>query len=207
MMRFAHIALVMTLGSLTVAPAALAQGDAAAGQAKAAVCAACHGMDGNSVNPEWPSLAGQHANYTVAQLAAFKAGERQNALMSPMSMGLSEQDMQDLAAYYAAQAVKVEPVPPAAVERGRALYRLGDAKKEISACAACHGPAGRGNGPAQIPAISGQRSTYTAAQLKAYASGARKSTSEAKTAMMQLVAAQLSEADIAALAAYIQGLK
>ena len=98
----------LLLGGLLLSSAAPVQaaGDAAAGEGKAAVCGACHGPDGNSTNPEWPKLAGQHAVYLVNQLKAFKSGERNNPLMSPMALGLSDQDMADLAAYYAVQKPK-----------------------------------------------------------------------------------------------------
>lgn len=99
-------ALIAAVVTLFAAHASLAQGDAAAGKSKSAPCAACHGADGNSSNPLWPNLAGQHAAYMVKQLEAFKSGERKDPLMSPMAAGLSEKDMQDLAAYFASQKPK-----------------------------------------------------------------------------------------------------
>ena len=203
----APLALMTLLFSLALAPDSFAAGDAAAGKAKAAVCAACHGMDGNSVNPEWPSLAGQHEDYFVAQLSAFQEGSRKNVLMTPMSMGLDAQAKADLAAYYSSQATKVTPVDPALADKGRKLYYTGDKESGIAACSACHGPTGRGNGPAGMPALSGQRATYTVTQLKAYASGDRVAMSETKTAMMHQVASMLSGEDMLALAHYVQGLK
>ena len=202
------IFLVFLVSSLAVGRGAAAAGDAAAGQAKSTVCAACHGVDGNSANPEWPSLAGQHESYTVAQLKAFKGGDRVNVLMSAQAMGLSEQDMEDLAAYYAAQTVKPTPATdPELAAAGEKLYRVGDAEREISACASCHGPRGRGNGPGGMPAIAGQMSAYLIAQLKAYADGSRVADSDIKTSMMRLVSANLTEEDMEALASFVGALQ
>ncbi len=184
-----------------------AAGDAAAGQGKSAVCAACHGLDGNSGNAEWPSLAGQHENYIVSQLNAFQTGTRQNVLMTPMSMGLSDQDKADIAAYYAAKPVTVTPADPALADHGAKLYRAGDKERGIAACAACHGPAGRGNAPAGMPSVSGQKTTYLINQLRAYADGSRAGASDTKTSMMHQVASMLSAEDMAALASFVQGLK
>lgn len=203
----APLALLTLFCGLALAPFSAAQGDAAAGQARAAVCAACHGLDGNSVNPEWPSLAGQHEDYLVAQLTAFQEGRRENVLMTPMSMGLDAKAKADLAAYFSSQVTKVTPVDPALADKGKKLYFTGDKERGIAACAACHGPAGRGNGPAGMPVLSGQRATYTVAQLKAYASGDRMAPSETKTAMMHEVASMLSAEDMLALANYVQGLQ
>lgn len=182
-------------------------GDAEAGKARATVCAACHGLDGNSVNPEWPSLAGQHADYIADQLKAFQEGRRKNVLMSPMAMGLTPQDMANLAAYYESQATKVSEVDPAIADHGRKLYFAGDSERGIPACAACHGPTGRGNGPAGMPILSGQRSAYTIKQLKEYADGTRVAPSDVKNSMMQQTASMLTPEDMAAVAGFVQGLK
>lgn len=203
----AQLALTTVLLSLTLSAPSFAAGDPDAGKAKAAVCAACHGLDGNSANPEWPTLAGQHEDYLVAQLNAFQGGSRKNVLMTPMSMGLDATAMSDLAAYYASQTTKVTPVDPALAAKGKKLYFTGDKERGIAACAACHGPSGRGNGPAGMPVLSGQRATYTISQLKAYASGDRVAPSETKTAMMHEIAKMLDGEDMLALANYVQGLK
>lgn len=200
------LALMTLAGAAILCTPSFAAGDPEAGKAKSVVCAACHGVDGNSNNPEWPSLAGQHSAYLVNQLQAFKQGWRQNVLMSSQAMGLSDQDMQDLAAYFSSQTVKVSPVDPQLAKAGRQLYFAGDAERGIAACTACHGPAGRGNAPGGMPALSGQRTVYTINQLKAYASGDRKAQSETKTAMMNGVASMLEPDDMAALAAFVQGL-
>ena len=129
---------------------AIAAGDAAAGKAKSATCAGCHGADGNSANPEWPKLAGQHAKYLDKQLQDFKAGkERNNAMMAPMVATLSEQDMGDLAAYYSAQSIQMGAADEALVELGEKIYRGGNPSSGVAACIGCHGPIGDGMGPGQ----------------------------------------------------------
>ena len=145
-----------------------AAGDAEAGKAKSAPCAACHGPDGNSVNPEWPKLAGQGAPYIVEQLEHYKDGTRVNALMSPQAAALSEQDMHDLAEYYSSQTSTPGAADPELVEMGEAIYRGGIINKAVTACAACHGPSGAGNIPAKFPKLSGQHATYTENRLIEY---------------------------------------
>jgi cytochrome c553 len=182
----------------------LAAGSKEAGQAKAATCSACHGMDGNSLNPEWPSIAGQHSSYILAQLQAFKAGNRQNILMSPMAMILSDEDMADLAAYFSAQPRRGGETEPSKLKLGQRVYRSGKPDSQVMACAGCHGPAGQGNAPAAYPSIQGQHATYVAAQLRAYKAGARSSD---PNQMMRNVAVALSEDEIDAVASYVQGLR
>lgn len=196
----------LALSLLLSAGAAWAEGDAAAGQAKSGTCVACHGVDGNSVNPEWPSIAGQHSSYIVKQLKAFKSGARQNALMAPMAMGLSDQDMQDLAAYFASQTARGKEADKDKVAAGQKLYRGGNAFSATAACIACHGPNGRGNPGAGYPSIQGQHATYVAAQLNAYKSKSR-GGDDANVKMMQDVAANLTADEIAAVASYVQGLR
>jgi len=179
-------------------------GDADAGAKKAGTCAACHGMDGNSVNPQWPSLAGQNARYIVATLQAFKDGTRSDVLMGAQAAGLSEQDMADLAAYFAAQTPARRTANPDLAEAGGRLYRGGDMEAEISACIACHGPTGRGNSPAAYPALAGQHAAYTVKQLNDYKSGTRKSDGDSQ--IMRNITARLSQDEIEAVAAYMQGL-
>lgn len=186
------------------ATATAATGSAEAGKAKSATCAACHGADGNSLNPQWPSLAGQHATYIVKELKAFKSGARQNALMSAMAMPLSDQDMLDLAAYFSTQKLAPATANPDLVAAGEHLYRGGNKETGVPACLACHGPAGRGNGPAGWPAIGGQHADYLTIQLDAYRSKER--TTDGDTQMMRNVAAHLTDDDIKAVTSYIQGL-
>lgn len=184
---------------------AMAAGNAEAGQAKSAVCMGCHGMDGNSANPEWPSLAGQHASYIVKQIRHFKAGERQNALMTPMAMTVSDQDVEDLAAYFSKQTLRpTGETEPSKLKLGQQLYRGGSAAKGVPACAGCHGPSGRGIPGAAFPAIGGQHATYAAAQLRAYKTGARATD---PNSMMRTIAAKLSDEEIDAVASYLQGMR
>lgn len=194
------------LTSVTAAGVSVAQADGSAerGASKAVTCAACHGPDGNSVNPEWPSLAGQHTSYIVNTLQAFKKGERENVLMSSQVIALSDQDIEDLAAFYAEQVPARRTADPELVELGERLYRGGDQDRGLSACIACHGPAGRGNLPAAYPSLAGQHAVYTSNQLDAYRSGARESD---PNQMMRNVAGLLTDKDIAAVASYIQGLR
>lgn len=194
------------LAATHVQAESLVDGDAEAGKNKALTCTACHGAAGNSANPLWPNIAGQHAKYTEVQLMAFKSGERVNALMSSQSMLLADADMADLAAYFenlpgAAQSV----ADPDLLARGESLYRGGNAEKGIPACSGCHGPTGRGNAAAVYPSLQGQHAAYTAKQLQDYATGARKTGG--KTQMMQSISARLSPEDIEALASYVQGLR
>lgn len=190
---------------LAVATSASAAGDATAGQTKAStVCVACHGLDGNSVNPEWPSIAGQHANYIIKQVKAFRAGERVNALMSPIAMTLTDQEIEDVAAYYSTQKIKGQEAAKDSVELGQKIYRGGVADSKIPACMACHGPSGRGNPPAVFPAIRSQHATQIALQLQAYKKGERKTD---QNEMMRTIAAKLTDQQINALAQYIQGLR
>ncbi len=202
--RFATVLLLLTAGS--VAAESLVDGSIEAGKSKALTCAACHGAEGNSVNPEWPNLAGQHAKYTYLQLQAFKSGKRVNVLMSSQAMLLEDEDMRDLAAYYESlPAAAAAVADPGTVARGEALYRGGDSDRGIAACLACHGPAGRGNAAANYPALNGQHATYTAKTLRDYASGER--VSDGATQVMRSIASRLSEEDIVALASYVQGLR
>ncbi|MDX5444500.1 MAG: cytochrome c4 [Zoogloeaceae bacterium] len=201
--RIVFAAIFSLTATLAAAPAGAA-GDATAGKAKAMACASCHGADGNSANPEWPSLAGQHAKYLAKQLADFKAGNRNNAMMSPMAAPLSEQDMADIAAYFESQAQKGGQADPALVEAGEKLYRGGNATTGVAACMACHGPNGMGNPQANFPRLSGQHAAYTVLQLKAFRAGERANDAGK---MMQNIAARMTDAEMQAVASYIEGLQ
>lgn len=184
----------------------LVDGSLEAGKSKALRCFACHGPDGNSVNPQWPSIAGQHAPYIVRQLEAFQRGERTNILMSSQAMTLTEQDMRDVAVFFAAQPAAAKSVAnPALVEKGEALYRGGHKETGAAACLTCHGPTGRGNPAARYPLLRGQHATYVAATLREYAKDTRRS--DGTTKIMRDIAKRLSEDDIVAVAAYVQGLR
>jgi cytochrome c553 len=183
---------------------AQAAGNAEAGQQKAAPCAACHGLDGNSPNPVWPKLAGQHASYIQAQIADFKAGSRQDPLMSPQAALLAtEQDVADVAAYFASQQQHGGTAQADAVAVGESLYRGGNMASGVAACSGCHGPAGMGNPLAKFPRISGQHADYIAKALKDFRAGNRAND---VNGMMRGVAARLTDNDIAAVSQYVQGL-
>lgn len=176
---------------------------AADGKEKAASCAACHGAEGVSVNPLWPNLAGQHASYIEKQLAAFKSGDRVNELMSGMAMPLSEEDMRDLGAYFAGLTTEVKSIAADAIAPGESLYRGGNPASGVPACMACHGPGGAGNPGAAYPALRGQHAEYTAKSLRDYASGAR---AKGSAAIMQTIAAKLTDEEIEAVSAYVSAL-
>jgi cytochrome c553 len=197
-------AIVLASLALTHTSVALGEGSAEAGKAKSAVCAACHGMDGNSINPEWPSLAGQHAEYIVVQLTAFQSGERQNVLMTPQAMNLSDEDKADLAAYYSSQSLTPKEADPNLVQRGKSIYIGGDETRGISACIACHGPTGSGNPLAKYPAVAGQYAPYLAGQLRLYANSERTSD---PNQMMRSIASRMTDEDIRSVTAYMQGLR
>lgn len=190
--------------SLSVGGAAFAAGDKAAGKQKSATCAACHGEDGNSINAEWPKLAGQHEDYIVKQLMEFKSGDRVNATMASMAAPLSQQDMRDLAAYFASQPIKPGTADETKVALGEALYRGGNSASGVPACAACHAPNGMGNPAAKFPRLAGQHAKYTAIQLKAFRQGARANDAGA---MMRNIAAKITDAEIEAVSEYIAGLR
>ncbi len=183
--------------------AAAAAGNAEAGAGKAAVCQACHGANGNSTNPQWPSLAGLGADYIVEQLQQFKEGKRNSPVMMPMAAPLSADDMADLAAYFSSLPNTGLEADPAYWRAGEQLYRGGDKARGIPACLACHGPGGRGDEPAKFPALRGQESVYVVKQLNDYASGARP---PGPGDMMPTIAKRLSADDIRNVASYVQGL-
>jgi len=195
--------LIVSIAGLALLGTAHAAGDAEAGKTKSAMCAACHGPDGNSIAPNFPKLAGQSAEYIVKQLSDYKSGERTDATMNGMTAALSEQDMADLAAFYASLKPAIGKAAEDKVELGETLYRAGNSASGVSACAACHGPAGGGNPMAKFPAVSGQYADYTVAQLKNFRSGARANDAGS---MMRMVAKKMTDAEIEAVAQYIQGL-
>ena len=196
----------LALTAMQVQADSLVDGSNEDGKAKSLTCTACHGPEGNSVNPLWPNIAGQNAPYLAAQLMAFKEGSRTDPLMTAQAMMLSDQDMADLAVYFESLPAAAQSVKDAStVSRGETLYRGGDIENGIAACLACHGPTGRGNPAAKYPALQGQHADYTAKQLNDYASGAR--VSDGKTRIMRDIAERLSKEDIAALSSYVQGLK
>ena len=180
-----------------------AEGDAASGQGKAAVCSGCHGGDGNSMIPSFPKLAGQGEVYLTRQLIDIRDGARNVAEMTGILTGRSDQDLADIAAYYASQKGTVGATNPDLLELGRQIYRAGIAEKGVAACSACHSPTGAGNPQAGFPALGGQHAAYLVSTLKAYRTGTR---NNGQAVMMQQVAAIMSDKEIEAVASYIQGL-
>lgn len=189
-----------------LATAAGAAGDPEIGATRAVTCIACHAQDGNSVNGEWPKLAGQHERYMVRQLKLFKTGERENAVMLGMSIALSDKDMADISAFYAAKEIKPGIAEESRVRLGRRVYRAGNAASGVPACMACHGPSGRGNPGAGYPALGGQHAAYTAAKLREFRAGAVWGKGDNANAVMRTVAAELTDAEIEAVATYLEGL-
>lgn len=200
------VMLLASASALAAQPPVAPKADAAKGaQIAAQVCAACHNPDGNSVIAANPKLAGQHAEYTAKQLADLKTNKtRKNAVMLGFASGLSPEDMRNVAAYYAEQKPKDGAARNAQTAKlGERIYRGGIAEKGVAACAGCHGPAGAGI-PAQYPRIAGQWADYTRAQLAAFRSGERAND---PAGMMRGVAARMSDAEMAAVADYVAGLK
>ncbi len=184
---------------------AFANGDIAAGKAKSVTCSACHGQDGNGVEglPLQPRLAGQHAEYMAKQILDYKSKKRENAMMAPMVAMLSDEDVSNIAAYYASLKGSTGSSSIDYVETGETLYRAGNATSGLAACMACHGPSGRGNPAALYPSLTGQFTEYTAAQLKAFKSEKRANDDNS---VMRNIAAKMTIDEIEAVADYIAGL-
>ncbi len=179
-------------------------GDIEAGKTKSAVCAACHGVDGNSTNRAWPSLAGQHAGYTYKQLTDFKAGRRNNASMTGMVALLNDEDMKNLAAYYESQQPKAMAFDGERIETGESIYRGGITETKVAACMGCHAPSGVGNGPAGWPSLKGQHPEYLVTQLQNFKQGTRANDTGK---MMRNVVVRMSDEEMKAVAAYIAGIQ
>ncbi|HTO19561.1 MAG TPA: c-type cytochrome [Pseudomonas sp.] len=204
------VSLLLTLG---ITGAAQAAGDAAAGKNKVMLCSACHSADGNSAAPNFPKLAGQGERYLLKQMQDIKAGSTPGAAegvgrkvleMTAMLDAFSDQDLQDIAAYFASQKGSIGAADPALVERGEALWRGGKLAEGMPACTGCHAPNGIGNAAAAYPKLNGQHAAYIAKQLTDFREGAR--TNDGDTMIMRAIAAKLSNKDIQALSSYIQGL-
>lgn len=208
--------LMLSVLMMALAGAVNAAGDAKAGEAKSAVCAACHGADGNSTMPNFPKLAGQNPKYIAKQLHDMKvdpaAGGRMVVEMAAIVKGLSDQDIEDLAAYFGSKTIKAGAADPDLVAKGESVYRGGNKAKGLAACTGCHGPDGKGNNGAKFPALAGQHAEYIEKQLKAFrlaadepaAQGAR--VNDGDTKIMRDVASRLSDLEIKAVASFISGL-
>ena len=192
--------------SILLSGLSYAQGNIAAGQMKSTTCAACHGAKGSSASPLWPNLAGQGEKYLYQQLQAFKKGkdgERYDPSMSPLMADLSDQDMQDLAAYYASQTIVAGQAKKERLESGQTIYRGGIMQKSLVACISCHGPKGLGNREAAFPLVSGQHPEYVVQQLENYKNGTR---TTGPNDIMQDIAKRMSKQDMQDVANYIAGL-
>ena len=195
--------LITACAMMALTSVSVAAGNAEAGKAKSVSCAACHGADGNSMNPTWPKIAGQSASYIVKQLADFKAKKRNDPLMSFQASALSAQDMDDLGAYFASQTGSQGGADEKLAAAGAKLYRGGNKAKGVAACIACHGPTGAGNPAAKFPKLSGQHAAYVEKAMKDFRAGSR---SNDMNKMMQNVAVKMSDKEIKAVASYISGL-
>lgn len=202
------VSLLLTLGitGAGVATEGPVKGDATAGQAKAAVCGACHGPDGNSPAPNFPKLAGQGERYLTKQMHDIKDGKRTVLEMTGLLTNLNDQDLADLAAYFASQKGSVGAADPKLVARGEKLFRGGDLEKGLPACTGCHSPNGAGNAAAGFPHLSGQHATYIAKQLTDFRKEEAGRANDGDAMTMRTIARKLSDEDIAALSSYIQGL-
>lgn len=209
--------LILSALILAASPWVLATGDVDAGKAKSATCAACHGADGNSPAGAFPSLAGQHVNYTIKQLKDMKVAKEQGgrpvAEMAAFVPGLSDQDIADLAAFYAAQKPKGNSTKAELLEKGESVYRSGNLAKGVAACTGCHSPDGKGNKGAAYPLLAGQHADYIEKQLRAFRTGAEEPNAgnarinDGDTRIMRDIAANMSDLEIRAVASFIAGLR
>jgi len=186
------------------------EGDAEAGEAQTTACTACHGADGNSPAPTFPKLAGQNARYLFKQLQDIRDGARPVPTMAGQLDGKSDQQLADIAAYYAAQPRSGSQTNPDLLPLGEKVYRAGVAERGVPACTACHSPNGKGNAPAGFPSLAGQHAEYIASQLKMYRKGHEDEsgrTNDGDTRIMRATAFGLSDKEIEAVASYAAGLK
>jgi len=209
--------LMLGLFMAVAASSSFAAGDAQAGQSKAAVCGACHGGDGNSAAPNFPSIAGQNEKYLIKQLNDMKLSQAEGGRVVPemtaLVSGLSDQDIADLAAFYASKSIKGGAADPELVEKGESVYRAGVDAKGVASCTGCHGPSGKGIDGAGYPALAGQHAAYIEKQLKAFrqgkdqplADGSR--VNDGDLSIMRDVAEKLSDLEIKAVASFLSGLR
>lgn len=204
-MKFAQLssAIILSAAALITFKPVIAA-DIEAGKAKTATCAGCHAADGNSATGAFPKLAGQHASYLVKQMKDFKAGTRTDPTMQAMVGALSDSDMEDIAAFYASKKSTKATFDESKLALGENIYRGGITETATAACMGCHSPAGTGNGPAAYPSLKGQHADYIAAQLAKF-----KDTSRSNDAgkMMRNIAKRMSNAEMAAVSAYIAAIK
>lgn len=203
MLRTAIVLYGVLGGVLAYAGVAQAAGDAKVGETKSQVCIGCHGPSGNSVNPVWPKLAGQHASYTAKQLGDFKSGKRKDAVMSSQAVALTDADMADLGAYFAKQTITAGAAEAGLSDSGQRIYRGGNSATGVAACISCHGPTGAGNPAAKFPTLGGQQAAYVEKTMRDFRSGAR---SNDAGKMMRDLARRMTDKEIKEVASYIAGL-
>lgn len=205
--------IIYFLTVLNVISFSFAAGDASAGKELTAVCAACHGADGNSPAASFPIIAGQGERYLLKQLRDVKAGARVIGQMTGLLDNLSDQQLADMAAYYASQVSDIGEADPDLFALGQQLYKAGNAATGVPACIGCHAANGKGNAIAGFPALGGQYADYTVSQLRKFQNGYRASApaedarmNDGDGAMMRTIAHNLKDFEIEALASYIRGL-
>ena len=205
------LAVVVTAALSSGAQAAgMLKGDAAAGEAKAVTCGACHGADGNSLSPGFPKLAGLGDKYLLKQMQDIRDGTRPVAVMAGQVDNMSDQDLADIAAFYDGQQRSAEMADAGLVELGRKIYMSGIMERKVAACSGCHSPTGKGNGPGGFPGLSGQHADYIAAQLKMFRKGYEDPAgrvNDGDSKIMRTTAFELSDLEIEAVASYASGLK
>mgnify|MGYP003967855771 FL=1 len=200
------LSIYIKISFLIIFSANIHAGDIAKGKEKSVTCVACHGELGVSVSPIWPKLAGQHESYLSSQLHEFKKGmdgQRNNAVMYGISMTLSNEDIDDLSAYYASLVKSIGITADDSFKLGQNIYRGGNMEYKIQACIACHGPNGDGNSPAGIPVVSGQHAEYIYSQLKNFQASIRSNDSNK---MMRNIVHRMTDEEMKAVSQYIQGL-
>lgn len=200
--RYIKAAMLGLTGLMAITTANAAE--IAAGKAKAALCAGCHGADGNSINVIWPRLAGQHASYLEKQLHDFKSGKRKDATMTAMAASLNDEDIKNIAAYFSSQKPVAAKFDSSLVAKGQDIYRGGITDIGVAACMGCHSPTGEGNGPAGFPRLKSQHPEYVAKQLQDFKDGKR---SNDANKMMRSLVKRMSSEEMKAVAAYVAGMK
>lgn len=226
-MKYSVKYLLLALGALALVPATTVAGDAEAGADKVGMCAACHGADGNSPAPNFPKIAGLGERYLLKQLQDIKAWDLEQDAelkrttgravpeMTGMLRNMDDEDLEDVAAYYAEQAMQITGAQEQQVqvnsgqmvnglELGETIYRGGNQSTGVPACTGCHSPNGSGNEPAAFPRLGGQYPQYIEKQLRDFRAGNR--MNDGDQMMMRLVAERMSDAEIEAVANYIGGL-
>lgn len=209
------LATVLAIGTLGLANLAFAAGDASRGESLVAVCAACHGADGNSPTPMFPKIAGLGEKYLFKQLKDIQSKTRVVPEMTGILDNNSEQDLEDMAAFYNSKSMQLSGAKDSelmlnsgakvsALALGEKIYRAGNMETKVPACTGCHSPKGLGNAPAGFPRLSGQYAEYTEKQLKNFRSGQRANDGESR--IMRSIAEHMSDAEIKAVSAFIAGL-